>query len=484
MRKFLLYSSIVAVMGGCETTALKPEPTYVADASELVHSQAKWTEYAPDQLPETDWVRTFDDPMLPELVNEANQANPSIRIARSVYEAAIARSNIAGANRLPSITGSAGLSRTEYSNSVVPDGSSFGLGLDASWEVDMWGRIRDQVTASELDAAAAQADYAGARLAVTSQVALTWYDLLEARLLAELSVRDVETQERALKLTERRFEGGVAQSSDVRLARSAVANAQALKALRDQRVSALTRTLEVLLRRYPAEALQAASDLPPLPPLMGAGVPADVLTRRPDLLAAERRLKAAGANVDIARKALLPRISLSATLDNGAGNLVDAFDIDDLVARLAANLTQPIFNGGRLKADIRQQEALLRRETESYARDILDAYLEVENALDGEQRLAERETALRTSLEEAVQAERRLERRYSEGLASILQLLDAQSRRISAESQLITARKERLANRIRLYVALGGGVYGEETTDIIMAKNSSLSGYGAESMPW
>ena len=350
-------------------------------------------------------------------------------------------------------------------NNGVPDAAftnaSSSFGVNASWEPDLWGRISDQISSSELDAQAAQADFAGARLAVTSQVTQTWFNLIEARLLFELAERDVETQERALRLTQRRFESGVAGSSDVRLARSSVASSEALKISRQQQVAALSRNLEVLLRRYPADAIEAADDLPVLPSLTGAGLPADMLTRRPDLLAAERRLSGQGLSVDLARKALYPRISLDAGINTSGNSLTRIFDLDSMIASLAANLTQPIFNGGSLKANVKQQEAFLKREAEAYAGLVLDAYLEVENALDAEQRLAERETALRTSLEEALMAEQRLERRYAEGLASILQLLDAQSRRISAESQLISARTERLNNRVRLHVALGGGIYGD-----------------------
>ena len=225
-------------------------------------------------------------------------------------------------------------------------------------------------------------------------------------------------------------------------------------------MSSLSRSLEVLLREYPDESLTAAADLPTLPRLSGAGTPAYVLRHRPDLLAAEDRMRAAGLQVDVARKALLPSLTLSGSLDDNGTALNNVFDVDSLVARLAANLTAPIFQGGRLKANVEQQEAILRQQLEGYTSIIMQAYLEVENALDAENRLAQREAALRVSLNEALMAEERLELRYTEGLATILQLLDSQSRRLNAESQLIGARKERLANRVRLHVALGGGELG------------------------
>ena len=267
----------------------------------------------------------------------------------------------------------------------------------------------------------------------------------------------MDTLERALRLTQRRFEGGVTESSDVRLARSSVANAKALQATRQQSLAALTRNLEVLLHRYPTDELQAAEDLPSLPPLSGVGTPGYVLRKRPDLLAAEQRLYAQGLQIDVARKNLLPRLTLTGNGNLSSTMFAEFLDIDALAIQLAANFTSPLFQGGRLKGNVQQQEAILREQLESYAGVALNAYLEVENALEAEQRLLEREAALRTSLDESRKAEDRLETRYTEGLATILQLLDAQSRRISAEGQLISARKERLANRVRMHVALGGG---------------------------
>jgi NodT family efflux transporter outer membrane factor (OMF) lipoprotein len=424
---------------------------------------------APDALPTTDWVRGFPDPILIELVDEALRENTNIGAAYARLNAAIAREGISNADRLPSVGGSFGVSRTENGNSFVPDRTGLTTGLNASWEPDLWGRISDGIDAAEIDSDAAASDIAGARLSITGQVAQSWFSLIEARLLADLSRREIETQERALRLTQRRFESGVSGSSDVRLARSSVAQAEASQAVREQRLSALSRQIEILLTRYPASALEAATDLPDLPPLTGVGMPTYILTQRPDLIAAERRLAGQGLQIDLARKALLPSLSLSGSTTASGGGLASFFDFDALVAQLAANLAAPIFQGGRLRANVEVQEAVLEQQLQTYIGTVLDAYLDVENALDGEARLAERETALRIAVDESLEAEERLELRYTEGLATILQLLDAQSRRLSAEGQLISARAERLQNRVRLHVALGGGAYGDFPPDALPA---------------
>lgn len=459
MRLAILTSMSFMCLTGCANIGIlskyNPGPTQIP-IHEARLEQSNWDELAPEELPTTDWIGSFEDPTLTSLVNEALEANTNIKASAARLDASLARLRIAKASKFPTIDTNSRITRTETSLPFVTP-TNLSSGMSANWEADLWGRIKSTIASNELAADASQADHAGARLSIAGQVTLSWFDLIEARLLSELSARDVETLERALQLTERRFEGGVSGASDVSLAKSSVASAHALQANREQTLSGLTRRLEILLRRYPAEEIQAAEDLPILPPLSGAGTPGDILRKRPDLLAAERRLYAQGLQVDVARKNLLPRLSFNANGNFSSTTFADFLDIESLALTLVSNLSAPLYQGGRLRADIKQQEAIMIEQLEIYAGVALSAYLEVENALDAEQRLLDQEMALRTSLNEAIKAEERLEIRYKEGLATILQLLDAQSRRISAEGQLISARKERFSNRARLHVALGGG---------------------------
>lgn len=446
-----------------------PDATQVAALGD-VPASPNWTPtltvIGADRTPSADWVSQFNDPILNELVNEALVRNANIGAAQARWDAARANAIAAGAPLKPSVTASSRISRTESGNNLVDGSGNFNFGLGASWEADLWGRLSDQAKAGALEAEASRVDLAAARLSIAGATSQAWFDLIEAKLLTDLAVENLQTQERALRLTQRRFEGGVTASSDVRLARSSVANAQANLATRKQFQTLAARSLEILLRRYPGAELTASADLPDLPQLQGVGFPGDIFARRPDLLAAERRLEQQGLRVDVARKALLPRLTLSADGDLSAGSLGDLFNVDALIASIVGGLTAPIFQGGALKAEIARNDALLRAQLESYAASGLSAYLEVENALDAEARLSEREAALRIALEEADLAEERLATRYSEGLASILQLLDAQSRAINAKSALISARKEKLANRVRLHLALGGGQFGQLPEDL------------------
>ena len=416
-----------------------------------------WTNSSQTELPTIHWVDSFSDPALISLVQEAFLSNPSMLAARYRVEAANARLDISRSERFPSLSANSRLTRNENAG-TLPSSTNMSAGLSASWEYDLWERIENTVDASLSDLKAVSADYDSARLSVAGQVSLAWFDLIEAQLLLELSDRTLTTKTRALELTQRRFEGGVSGSSDVRLARSSLASAQASQSLQMQRLSSATRRVEILLRRYPAAELKAPSDLPTLPKLKGIGTPGYVLRKRPDLLAAEYRLKSQGFQIEIAKKNLLPRITLDGSGSLASRNLNDFFELDALAASLVGGISAPLFQGGRLKANISQQKSVMKSQLESYAGLVLNAYLEVENAIESEQRLLEQENALRVSLNEAKKAESRLELRYTEGLATILQLLDSQSRSFSAEGQLISSRKERLSNRVRMHVALGGGI--------------------------
>ena len=414
-------------------------------------------------MPSTDWIAGFNDPILNTLVQEAMGVNTDIRAAAARLAIAEASAKSSRATLYPTFGLSSNAGHTDGIAGRIPGTSNFSLGGNLNWEVDMWGRIRNQANAGDIGAQASNADYAGTRLAIAGATTQTWFNLIEAKLQRDLAQRNVQTQERALRLTKRRFDGGVSGSSDFRLARSALANAKATLASRKQVQSSTTRQLETLLRRYPADALSSPNALPSLPTLIGAGAPQDIFLRRPDLLAAERRMQAAGLQVDISQKNLLPRLTLNGGSSTAGSSLTKLFSLSSLIASVGSGLTAPVFQGGALKADVARSKAALDQQMETYASTVLTAYREVEDALDAEGLLAERETALTISLEEAQKAEDRLEQRFSQGLASILQLLDAQSRRINTEGQLISARKQRLTNRVNLHLALGGGIYGQET---------------------
>ncbi|HOP19924.1 MAG TPA: TolC family protein [Parvularculaceae bacterium] len=465
--------------------------------------------------PTGDWIGAFGDDTLYALIDEALRHNNNLLAAAANLDAARASARVTRANMLPTLgaqaqagrnaivtdpsiaaqtggnTSTSGLRAQEledqYGIDTNGDGkldgldldgngsldapipnrrvyiNSFALGAQLSWELDLWGRLSDETRAAYKQAGASLADFEAARLSLAGAVAQGWFSLIEARQQRELAERDTTAREDNLRVTERRFERGVASSLDVRLARSAHGSSKANLAFRQQAEKEAARRIEVLLGRYPSAELDAAAALPSLPDLQGAGAPGDILARRPDLIAAEARMEAAGLQARAARKQMLPRLTLTSQISTSGPDLSDVIDPERLAGNIFAGLAQPLFQGGRILANSKRARAAAESALLSYAQTALEAYEEAENALAAEYYLALREEALKLAYEEAASAEELTDRRYASGAATIFNLLDAQTRRISAESAYIQAQQQRVSNRVRLYLAIGGEfVTGEE----------------------
>lgn len=413
------------------------------------------------EMPVTDWLAQFQDDKLVALVNEALAANPSIRSQYYVVEATRAQARSTYGRTLPNISASASVSGSDVyveQTDSRASGESYGVGANLSWEADLWGRLRAGINAAEADLVANEADLASARLALAAQTASAWFDLNEALAQERVAVETFEARTRALELTERRLSRGLASALDVRTARTTQASAEASIAGRRQASGNASRRLEILLGRYPSAELDALAELPVLPPLETAGNPALLLTRRPDIAAAEARVTAAGLRAEQARLAMLPSLSLTGSLSTSETSLADAFDPSRIAASLIASLAAPIFNGGALDAERDAAVARARSAVESYAATVLTAWREVEDALAADSLLAQQEDAQIRALEEARLAEELATRQYTNGLVSIFNLIDSQTRRLTAESNVIAARSARASNRVSFHLALGGGL--------------------------
>lgn len=462
MRTKVLLLAAAATLSACATSPARSPAISAAPPAMAASAAPAFAATQPPAGPYAgvDWSRDFADPGLVAVVEEALARNTDLAAAAARLDQAEARARRSRAQRQASVDVS-GSASTTRSAETAPGGadttSSLGLTIDAAWEADLWGRLRDQTNAAQAAAAAAAADVAAARLSIAARTAESWVDLAEARRLAALSADETARREASQRIVERRYAAGLVEATDVRLARSTSANARATAEARSRSIDDAARRLEILLGRYPAATAGRQAAIPAPQPLPAVGAPGDLLLRRPDIAAAERRLAAAGFQVEAARKASLPSLRLSGSLTSGGSDLADAFDPQTIVSRLVAGLAAPLFRGGALAADRAEADAAQREAAAVYASTLLTAWREAEDALAADAEFARREVFVADALAQTRKAEERVQQRYAEGLASIFNLLDAQSRRIDAESQLIALQADRARARIRLHLALGGG---------------------------
>lgn len=417
---------------------------------------------------DTLWWRAFNDETLSGLVADALARNHNLQASAARVRAAAARARIAGAPLYPDAVGRASGSRRKQNfiglpipgsgNGVLTStSSSFGLSLDVSWELDLWNRLGAGASAALADVQAARADHNGARLSLAGQTAKTWFAAVEAHRQVELSEATVENLRTSSEVVRERYRRGLRHALDLRRALSDLAGAEAVLQQRRLVLDATRRQLELLLGRYPAAALNPGVTLPELPEAIPAGLPADLVARRPDLVAAERRLAASYARYTQARRALYPRISLTGSAGTSTRDLESLLDGDFSVWNLAGNILQPLFQGGRIRGGIQLAASQSEQAVSAYVQSVLSAYAEVETALAAETLLAKRQAALETATEQALAARRLAEDRYAGGLADLNTMLDAQRGAYASESQLIAVRRQRLENRVNLHLALGGG---------------------------
>ena len=436
-----------------EWTAANPE----AEIETRVAEQAPW------------WTQ-FGDANLDLLVEDALDRNRDLLAAAARVDAATAQARIAGADLYPQI--GAGINATRGKNNFIgfpipgTEGrvlsvttSTFGASLNLSWELDLWGRLRAQKSAATSQVAASHADYAGARLSLAGQTAKTWFAVMEAQQQTDLARATLDSRKVSRDRIQRRYLLGTRSALDLRFAITQEAAAEASLAFRQRQLDLALRQLDLLLSRYPDGELEfSISDvtMPPPPATVPEGLPAELVTRRPDLAAAERRLEAAGFDIKRARASLYPRLSLTGSAGTLSAEIEDLLDDDLSVWSLAGGLLQPIFQGGRLRAGVELSEARYRELAEIYVQRVLRAFGEVELALAADRFLANQEKALELAARQSIASESLAQGRYDTGLQGYLSVLEAQRNSFLAQSELLSARRQRLDARVDLYLALGG----------------------------
>ncbi len=413
-----------------------------------------------------DWWKAFGDPVLDRLIDDAFAASPTLEAAVARVDAARARLGISGSQQLPTVDAALAGQRQRLSELTNPPGgelTAYSAALRASWEVDLWGRIRNEVAASQSDLLAASYGRDAVQLALAAQVAQGYFQLRSLDAQLEVTKRTVTSRETSYALREKRFAGGITSELDLRQAESELASARAqVPDLADAIVraegslAALTGASPNALFGNGAPRGRAIEAIP-VPPAVPEGLPSDLLLRRPDIREAEENLRAAQARVAAARTAYFPRIALTGAYGGESLAFGDLFTGPARAWSFAGSLAAPLFNSGLTAAQVDLASANERAAAAAYRDTVIRAFADARNAIVAKRQAADRVAARLQSMEALRRQVRLATLRYDNGYSAYLEVLDAERTLFSAELAYAEARRAHLAAAVDLYRALGGG---------------------------
>jgi multidrug efflux system outer membrane protein len=447
------------VLGGASVGCAVKQPPQPADALAGVLPGAtvvppEWSATAGvDGAVIAEWLRTFQDAQLDALVDEALQHNLDLVVAASRGDGAAALATAARALLYPQLIGTA--LAGVFARDGTHDGDALFLGV--SWELDLWGRVRAQSASATAGREATEADLLHARQSLAALVATMWYQTIATEQLRRTAAEAAGIYESLLKLVRTKNEFGQIGAQDVALAGADLDRARQRERRFATSSQQIGRGLEVMVGRYPAFELTVARDLPTVPGPVPDGLPSDLIARRPDLVAAERRMAAAFHTIQASEAARLPRIALTAGGGRSTSDLLRLAEVGAGFWRVGADVIAPIFTGGALQARVAQANAEQQAALALYGQTALRAFSEVETSLASEELLADQQKYLESVLAQDAEALRLGRLRYDAGATDFLSVLQLQSRLLSTQFDLIAIRNDRLANRVALHLALGGG---------------------------
>ncbi len=440
------------LIAGCATKleqAPSQEQVLEQALPETTQIRLEWAAPADDTgQVDDEWLASFNDPQLDALVVEAlNEQNPNLRLLAAQLDRAQAVAALAGSALKPTIAVGGDLSGTGGAASA--EHRSAGAGVAVSWEADVWGRVQAGVNSADENLRASAADFEFARQSLVANVAISWYLATELRLQAELAQEIVNLLSETVNMVEAQQRVGQVSMQDVYLVRADLASAEDALQQAISGQQQIRRALEILLGRYPAGEIETATELVPVPPPIGVGIPANLLERRPDVIAADRRVASAFFLTEEARLAKLPSFSLTASAGGGS-------DLDGLISNLALGVVAPLYTGGALEAQLDIATADQEAAIAAFGATVLEALEQVEAGLTEEALLERREGFLSRSVDNNKQAYDLAVKQYDVGQIDLLSVLQMQSRWIGARTGLLRIKNARLAERINLHLALGG----------------------------
>ncbi|WP_405128492.1 efflux transporter outer membrane subunit [Pseudoalteromonas sp. PB2-1] len=439
-------------------SACASQPTHHERVVELETVPSAW-----QQLPsgdkvlavEDNWLQQLHDPQVFTLVEQALGYNQAI--LQAGYDVAIKEQQLiaAGADLWPSLDLSTRASRSKDNRPVNYNNAS-SASLELSYEVDLWGKLSSSERQANLEYLAEKATFSQSKQQLVADVVSGWFDVITNQKLLELYKQREQNAEQNLSIIESGYRQGLNEALDVYLARNELNTERSNIAAQQATLTKSIRDLERLTGQYPTGALSVSADLPLLENTIPLGLPSELITRKPELMASWYQLLSTDAGLAYAHKQRFPSLNLSASISDSTDRMSDLFSPSSLAWSLIGSISMPLFEGGRLKANEEQARLNVKRQEQAYLATLYDAFNDVETAISQEQALKVRYEKTLEAQENAIAAERLSFEQYQSGLVTYTTVLDAQDRSFNAQSSVIELKNQLIKNRINLHIALGG----------------------------
>ncbi|GIZ11890.1 efflux transporter outer membrane subunit [Pseudomonas sp. NCCP-436] len=448
---------VVALLGGCTLGPDYQRPELAVP--EQFRQVEGWKSATPADMQEHgDWWTYYGDIELDALVQRLQVSNQNLAAAEAQYRQARALVRGSRASLFPTLSGSAGVTRSGQGGDTAQGVSnSYDLGLTAAWELDLWGRLRRSLEASRAESEASAADLAAVRLSLQSELVRNY---LQLRVLDEqlrLLEATVEAYARSLRLTENQYRAGIVPKSDVTQATTQLKSAQGQAIDLQWQRAQLEHAIAVLVGVSPAQlSIAPRNSLPQLPEIPPA-LPSQLLERRPDVAAAERRVMAANAQIGVAEAAWFPDLSLSASGGYRNASFAHWIEAPSRFWSLGPQLALSLFDGGARRAELERSEAAYEQTVAQYRQSVLDSFREVEDALVQLHVLEQESRVQEEALEAARESLRLVENQYRAGMVDYNSVVTVQATALNNERSNLTLLASRLTASVQLITALGGG---------------------------
>jgi len=419
------------------------------------------------------WWKAFGDPRLDELEARALVANQNLRGAAARVAQARAAAGFARGSYWPQLAVNGSVTREQTSETIdnpLPNALSttYRLPLEASWEIDVFGRLRKAVASARAEAEASGATFESVRLALTAEVAATYFSVDATDRELALLKDTVALRRRALDLVTARVKGGTAADLDAARAETELGTSEAEQAALANQRAALQNSLAVLVGESPIDFSLGGKQHDATAPEIPAGLPSDLLERRPDIAAAERTLAAANARIGVAKAAFFPAISLTGGAGYASGDVDRLFNTDSRIWSIGPRLYLPIFQGGRNRANLDRSHAAYEEAVAAFRQQVLVAFREVQDALTATRWIALESEAQSRALAAARRAAARAHTRYDAGYVSYLEVIDAERTVLLLERATAQLSARQLNARVALIKALGGGWHSNRTINVAL----------------